>query len=148
VAPERAAAARAEWFQRLARGVPVILTSALTRQGVDELAGELMRRVPIGEPVALEVAPDVHELAEHRVFRPAVDRAYRVERTGAHSYAVRGSGVERLVARYDLENEDALAHLERRLRGIGVVDALEAQGFAPGDDVEIAGVTFELDPNV
>jgi GTP-binding protein len=50
------------------------------------------------------------------------------------------------VARYDLDNEDALGYLERRLRGIGVIGALEEQGFEPGDDVEIAGVAFDLDP--
>ncbi len=52
------------------------------------------------------------------------------------------------MARYDLENEDALAHLERRLRGSAVIQALEQHGFEPGDDVEIAGVAFELDPSV
>jgi GTP-binding protein len=144
---ERAAAARAEWSERVAADVPVILTSSVTRQGLDELARELMRRVPVGEPVE-GAEPEVDELAEHRVFRPAADRAFEVQRTGVHSYLVRGGGVERLVARYDLDNQDALAHLERRLRGIGVIEALEAQGFEPGDDVEIAGVTFELDPNL
>ena len=59
-----------------------------------------------------------------------------------------GAAIERLVARYDLDNEDALAHLERRLRGIGVIRALEAEGFEAGDDVEIAGVAFDLDPNL
>ena len=29
---------------------------------------------------------------------------------------------------------------------MGVVRELEALGFEPGDDVEIAGVVFELDP--
>ena len=29
---------------------------------------------------------------------------------------------------------------------IGVIRALEAKGFAPGDDVEIGGTVFELDP--
>ena len=62
------------------------------------------------------------------------------------AYVVEGEGVEKLVARYDLDNEDALAHLERRLRGLGVIRALEAAGFEPGDDVEIGGVVFELDP--
>ena len=33
-----------------------------------------------------------------------------------------------------------------RLRAIGVIAALEAEGFEPGDDVEIGGVEFELDP--
>jgi GTPase len=27
-----------------------------------------------------------------------------------------------------------------------VLSALEAEGFEPGDEVEIGGVTFELDP--
>jgi GTP-binding protein len=61
-------------------------------------------------------------------------------------FVVEGEGVAKLVARYDLDNEDALAHLERRLRGLGVIRALEAAGFEPGDDVEIAGVVFDLDP--
>jgi GTP-binding protein len=87
------------------------------------------------------------EMAEHRVFRPAAQRSYMITRTGEESFAVSGAGIERLVARYDLDNEEALAHLERRLKGIGVIRALEAQGFQAGDEVEIAGVTFELDPN-
>jgi GTP-binding protein len=37
--------------------------------------------------------------------------------------------------------------VERRLRRIGVLKALEAEGFQPGDEIEIAGVTFELDPS-
>jgi GTP-binding protein len=32
------------------------------------------------------------------------------------------------------------------LRGIGVIRALEAEGFEPGDEVEIAGIAFDLDP--
>jgi GTP-binding protein len=28
---------------------------------------------------------------------------------------------------------------------MGVIRALEAAGFQPGDDVEIAGIVFELD---
>jgi GTP-binding protein len=54
--------------------------------------------------------------------------------------------VERLIARHDLDNEEALAHVERRLARMGVVRALEDAGFEPGDDVEIGGVLFELHP--
>jgi GTP-binding protein len=148
VDPAAGAAAREEWSDRLGPDVPVILTSSATRQGLDELAATVAWRVPLqdampspDEPVALD------DLAEHRVFRPAADRSYEVERTGEHSFRVTGRGIERLLARYDLDNEDALAHLERRLRGIGVIRALEASGFEPGDEVEIAGVAFELDPS-
>jgi GTP-binding protein len=51
-----------------------------------------------------------------------------------------------LIARHDIENEEALRYIEGRLRSLGVIRALEAAGFEPGDDVEIAGVVFELDP--
>ena len=62
-------------------------------------------------------------------------------------WRVRGDVVERLIARHDLENEEALAHVESRLKRMGVIAALEHAGFEPGDDVEIGGVVFELDPS-
>jgi GTP-binding protein len=71
-----------------------------------------------------------------------------VRRAGERSFEVSGERVERLLARYDLDNEEALAYLEARLRGMGLIDALEAEGFQPGDEVVISGVAFELDPDV
>ncbi len=141
-------AARAAWVARLGADVPVIVTSSATRLGLDELAAELVRRVPAveapEEPIEVTI-PD-EELAEHRVFRPAAQRSYRVAKVGDRVYRVSGKGIERLVARYDLDNADALAYLERRLRGIGVIRALQEEGFEPGDEVEIAGIAFDLDP--
>jgi GTPase len=61
-------------------------------------------------------------------------------------FRVEGDGIVRLLARHDLDNDEALAHVEGRLRRMGVISALEAAGFEPGDDVEIAGVLFELHP--
>ena len=141
--------ARLRWAEKLGPGVPVIVTSSVAGIGLRELSTELLREVPMAPTgpgdrgVRLEPATEV---VEHRVFRPAADRGWRVERVGDRSFRVSGRGIERLVARYDLDNEDALAYLERRLRGIGVIDALAGQGFEPGDDVEIAGVVFDLDP--
>ena len=54
--------------------------------------------------------------------------------------------MDRLIARHDVENEEALRYVEERLRALGAIKALEAAGFEPGDDVEIAGIVFELDP--
>ena len=81
------------------------------------------------------------------VFRPVATSGFVVEREGPNSFAVKGKGIERLLARYDIDNEDAMAYLEGRLRKIGVLRALEAEGFQAGDDLEIAGVAFELDPD-
>ncbi|MDQ6746166.1 MAG: GTPase ObgE [Actinomycetota bacterium] len=146
-----AGATQSSWRQRLGGRVPVILTSSVTRAGLDQLAVELVRRVPL-EAAGVQEPPaagaPIGELAEHRVFRPAARSSVHVQRLAGGGFRVTGAGVERLVARYDLANEDALAHLERRLRAIGVIGALQAEGFQPGDDVEIAGVQFELDPEL
>jgi GTPase len=155
----RAQEALRQWRERLGEEVAVIATSSATGAGVRELAGELLRRVaPIDSAAASDSAVDGaaqatstgsgggEELAEHMVFRPAADSGFNVQRLGPRSFAVRGRGIERLMARYDVDNEDAMAYFEERLRRIGVLRALQAEGFSPGDEIEIAGETFELDP--
>jgi GTP-binding protein len=146
VTEEEADTARAAWAARLGEDVPVFVTSSATRQGLDELATELLRRVPVRPAAPVQEAADVAELAEHRVFKPAARRGFRVERVQDGLFRVSGEAVDRLIARHDLDNEDALLHVEGRLRRMGVIRALESAGFEPGDDVEIAGVVFELDP--
>ncbi|HTA14197.1 MAG TPA: GTPase ObgE [Solirubrobacteraceae bacterium] len=159
VPPARAAEAIAQWSERLGGEVPVIATSSATGAGVQELAAELLRRVPSlspagpaalsvpGEPVGTHASEDELELAEHMVFRPAASSGFAVEQVASGSFVVTGRGVERLLARYDIDNEDAMAYLEGRLRKIGVLRALEAEGFQAGDELEIAGIAFELDPD-
>jgi GTP-binding protein len=173
VTEARAGEVTAAWKSRLGGEVPVIVTSSATGAGLDELAGELLSRVtPRGGAsedegagsATDEVRPGLssagarasggrkgaareEDLAEYMVFRPAAGRGFEVEKRGEGSFAVRGKGIERLLQRYDTENEDAMAYLEERLRRIGVLGALEAEGFQPGDELEVGGVTFELDPD-
>ncbi|MBV8943802.1 MAG: GTPase ObgE [Solirubrobacterales bacterium] len=144
VDPQAREEAHTEWANR-ARA-PVIVTSAATGLGLSRLAAELIRSLPAAQAPEAPASTPGEELAEHRVFRPAAPRAYRVAKVRDRCYRVSGQGIERLVARYDLENADALAYLERRLRGIGVIRALQDEGFEPGDEVEIAGIAFDLDP--
>ncbi|HEX5896238.1 MAG TPA: Obg family GTPase CgtA, partial [Thermoleophilaceae bacterium] len=140
VPPEQVDQALEEWTRRL--NVDVIATSAATGEGLDELAGSIFRHVP---PERREEAP-AETPATHRVYRPGRGDAFNVERTGPGAFRVAGERVERLIARHDVENEEALRYVEERLRALGVIKALESAGFEPGDDVEIGGMVFELDP--
>jgi GTP-binding protein len=162
---QRVSEAVAQWRERLGEDVPVIATSSATGLGLEQLSSELLRRVPpqaaAGSGEAIDdgetarslvgatpaVGEQDEQLAEHMVFRPAGRSGFRVERLGPKSFAVRGAGIERLLARYDVDNDDAMAYFEGRLRRIGVLKALEAEGFQAGDEIEIAGETFELDPS-
>ena len=159
VAPERVAEETARWRERLS-GTPVLATSSATGLGIRELAAELLRRVPAREQPPAQAGGTVvtaagdagggqagQQLAEHMVFRPSGPGGFTVEQVGPGEYAVSGRGIERLLARHNLDNEDALAYVEERLRKIGVLRALEARGFQAGDELTIAGVAFELDPD-
>jgi len=125
------------------RVLDVLATSSATGAGLEELRAAIVRGVPEDE-VPL-VAPE-EVVAEHRVYRPGANDAFHVERTDSGAYRVTGMRVERLLARHDLENEEAQRYVEDRLRRMGVIAALENAGFEVGDDVEIAGMVFELDP--
>lgn len=160
VPPEAVEAARSAWQERFDALAPpqeewelpdplgriaVIVTSSATGVGLEELKLELLRRVPLQSVDVLEELAEEGELAEHRVFRPATGKGWAVEQVDDGVFRVTGEQVERLLARHDLENEEALAHVEHRLIRMGVLRALEAEGFESGDDVEIAGIVFELD---
>ena len=140
VPPERAAEAVEEWAERL--GIPVFSTSAATGEGLDRLRDAVFEHVPEAEP-----EPEAGALpATHRVYRPGEGDALTVEKVGPGAFRIEGGRVDRLIARHDIANEESLRYVEERLRALGVIKALEAAGFEPGDDVEIAGIVFELDP--
>jgi GTP-binding protein len=147
VPPEEAAAARDAWRERLGEDVPVLVTSSATALGLDDLKRLLLQMLPPRAAVEPGEAVGEDDVAEYAVFRPAAGRSFEVSRTGPGAFLVSGEGVERLIQRFDVENEEAQAHIERRLKRMGVIAALEREGFEPGDDVEIAGIVFELDPS-
>jgi GTP-binding protein len=145
VTAERASEVADEWRRRLTGGaLEVVVTSAVTGDGVDELARVIAGAVP--DEVSIDDEPTVEVLAEHRVYRPGADDGFAVVRVGPGAWRVDGRGIERLIARHDVENEEAMRYVEDRLRTIGVIRALQAKGFEGGDDVEIGGIVFELDP--
>jgi GTPase len=123
----------------------VLLTSSATGTGIDRLKLEIFAHAPAA---ASEEAVAGAGLAEHAVYRPEEAAAFRVERVGEHLFRIGGPAVERLVRRHDLENSEALEYIEGRLRTLGVVKELEAQGFEPGDEIEIGEVAFALYPGV
>jgi GTPase len=162
---EQVEEAVSEWRQRLGDGgrgsregrwTPTVLAvSSATGEGLDELRQAILaelpdepggRCVPAGRKAG-DGAPSGAEFeAEHRVYRPVGEGGYSVEREDDGVYRVLGRGVELLFERHDLKNEEALAYLEQRLNEIGVVAALRAAGFEPGDDVRVGEHEFELHP--
>jgi GTPase len=149
--PDEVDAAAASWRERL-RDEPraigedeplVIPASTVTGAGLPAVRGSMFTFVPAPAPAP----PEEAAVAEHAVYRPA-GGGFDVERTSEHSFRISGPTVVRLVERHDLENPDALAYIEDRLKSMGVLKQLESQGFEPGDEVEIGDVAFALYPGI
>ncbi|MDP8970077.1 MAG: GTPase ObgE [Actinomycetota bacterium] len=126
-----------------ADGWTVLAGSAVTGHGVQELrhllAGLVVR-------ARAEAGTAADELAARPVLRPATADDITVERAG-DGFRVSGERVERWVAMTDLDNDDAVRYLQGRLARAGVERRLVEAGARRGDSVEIAGATFDFDPD-
>jgi GTPase len=133
----------------------VLGVSSATGAGLDQLRSAIFTH---GAPLAAEATAlpsgggvrsaegRREQPAEHAVIRPTEQTGYEVKRRGDHSFEISGPSVERLIARHDLDNQEALAYIEERLRVMGVIKELEAQGFEPGEEITIGEVAFNLYP--
>ena len=148
ITAEEVEAALAEWGERAGQGaLGVMAASSATGEGLGELRQRILAELPedaIARPEGEAGAAEFE--AEHRVYRPAGEGGYSVEREDDGGFRILGRGVELLFERHDLKNEEALAYLEQRLNEIGVIAALRAAGFEPGDDVRVGEHEFELHP--
>ena len=119
------------------QGVEVFPISALTGQGVPELIRRCARLVE-------ELTP-AEEKVEPRIIIPAPEgEALNVEKMREGVFSVTGTAVERLIARTDLDSEEAVASIQGALERIGVVERLRALGAAEGDKVLIGEQEFDF----
>jgi len=80
------------------------------------------------------------------VSLPAQERLV-VKRDG-EVFRVSSRRVDKAVQMTDLDNPEALAHLRRRLRALGMDQALQEAGAKEGDTVIVAGQEFTFIPDL
>lgn len=119
-------------------GLTVFPISAQTGAGLEPLLDKViveLKRLP---------KPEL-ETAEEGVYRirPETEDTPLVITKTPTGFQVSGAGIERLVARVDLNSEAALRHFYFVLLKRGVIDRLRKKGVTAGDTVEIAGIEFE-----
>ena len=132
--PEAAAAAKR-------RGLPFFAISAATGAGMREFLyalGAEVAQARAARPVAA-AAPAATVAADPEV-------PISVAREGA-GFRVLGDRPERWVAMTDLDNPQAVAYLQRRMRRAGVDDLLAEAGASPGDEVLVGDAAFEFTPD-
>jgi GTP-binding protein len=134
-----AAVVKALEIAAVTRPVPVSATSGT---GIDALVDGIAGALDDARAAAVGAAGPP---PEPLVLRPGADRvnSFTVEREGA-TFRVRGQALERLVAKADLDNEEAVAYIQEVMERAGVSDALRRRGATPGDDVIIGETSFEF----
>ena len=115
------------------------MVSAAAGAGLDELTRELSAVMAAQAEVAEDGAP------APQVLRPGADRldAFTVE-PARGAYVVRGARIERLFAKADLDNDEAVRYLQEVIERAGLNDALRRAGAAPGDTVIVGETEFEF----
>lgn len=114
-------------------GEPPVAIAAVTGEGVREL----MRRVAMWVPQHVEERKDPPVVP--RMERP---KGVSVDSEGGE-FTVRCAVAERMLEVVDLGNWRARLQFHRELGRLGVIDALEQAGVAPGDTVRIGAVELE-----
>jgi GTP-binding protein len=111
--------------------------SAVTGEGIDEL----VRRLAALVAGARESAPERLGYVRHVVR----DEPTRVHRENG-GWRVTGKGPERAVVTTDVENEEAVVRLQRKLVQMGVEKLLAEAGAKAGDEVRIGEIAFDYEP--
>jgi GTP-binding protein len=123
------------------RGLPFFAVSAATGEGMERFLyalGAEVGQARAARPAA-PAAPPATIAAD-----PEVPISVSKEGPG---FRVLGDRPERWVAMTDLDNPQAVAYLQRRLRRAGVDDLLAAAGATPGDEVLVGDAAFEFTPD-
>jgi GTP-binding protein len=123
-----------------ARGLDLYPISAVNGNGVDAVVVAMAEEVERAGEAGLMTGEEI-------VFdQVAEEDAMSVAREDER-FLVTGKRLERLVGMTDWSNDEARAYLARKLKDAGVEDMLAGAGAGVGDEVEIAGRTFEYVPD-
>ena len=124
---------------------PAWLISAATHEGLDLLLEALWTEVEASRQRTLEAAEAAKDA-------PEADREYTYEAPFQilripEGFEVEGRRPVQAVQMTDFENEQAVEHLQNRLRKMGVFKALKRMGARPGQTIRIGGVDLDYQPD-
>jgi GTP-binding protein len=138
---ERGAAAAAA----LAWTAAVVSVSAVSGEGLDALVSALAQLMGGVRADERATAAAMATAAAPVVLHPGQERlgAFTVTREG-DAFRIAGAGLERLVAKADLDNDEAVAYLQEVIARAGVDQALRRAGASPGDTVLVGETVLEF----
>jgi GTP-binding protein len=129
-----------------ARGCEVFQISAASSEGVATLMWRTMELVKEArEQIEHEPPPD-----EVTVTRVLPDEPLKIKEIARYAddmseWEVSGGALERLIARFDMENPEAVLHVHRQLESKGTLEELKRAGVKVGDLVHVGEIAIAFE---
>ncbi|CCI81530.1 GTPase ObgE [Lactobacillus hominis] len=134
----------AKFKEKLGKDVVVYPISSVTHQGVGPLMNAAADLVDEISREQAEKTAEIKVDEKEYVYSKPLDDKFEIERTGEHSFNITGEKLERIVQRTNLDHTDGIMLLARKLKSMGVDEALRNKGAQNGDEVTIVDFTFEF----
>ncbi|CAM3107473.1 GTP-binding protein [Lactobacillus bombicola] len=118
--------------------------SSVTHQGIEQLINSTATLIEqVEQEQAKEKIKAGPETKEYRYEKSKKDE-FTIEKLEEHLFEIKGEGLEKLVARTNLDYQDSIIRLARQLKNLGVDEALRKSGAVDGDEVVIGTFNFEF----
>ncbi|MDO4912190.1 MAG: GTPase ObgE [Lactobacillus sp.] len=134
----------AEFKQDLAKNhvdEEIFPISSVAHQGLDLLLNKTADILAeIGDQVITEEPEEVKEYT----YQAKKEIEFSINRLDEHTFEIVGDDLIRMVQRINLDHQDGVMLMARRLNKLGVDDALREKGAQDGDDVIIGNFSFEF----
>ena len=123
---------------------PVYAISSVTHEGIEQLMQHTATVVEqVEKERALQKTEPVQEVKEYK-YQASQKNDFTITKLEDHVFEIKGENLERLVERTNLDYQDGVMRLARKLKNLGVDDALRKKGAVDGDDVIIGSFNFEF----
>ena len=123
---------------------PVYAISSVTHEGIEQLIQHTATVVEqVEKERALQKPEHVQEVKEYK-YQASQKNEFTITKLEDHVFEIKSENLERLVERTNLDYQDGVMRLARKLKNLGVDDALRKKGAVDGDDVIIGSFNFEF----
>lgn len=128
-----------ETFKKTYNKEEIILTSAVTREGISELCLKL--RNILDEEEKTEIY-DKEEFESYVLYEFKNEKPYEITKENDHTYIISGRKLEELLHKTRFNSDEAVLKFASKLKNLGIDEELKNLGAVDGDTVKILDVEF------
>lgn len=135
----------AEFQEKLGADHKIYAISSITHTGVQELMSLAADELAVVQANDLQTEQELsnNEVKEYK-FEKSSEPEFEIIQTGEYTFEIKGEELEKMVAMTNLNYTDGYMRLARKLKTLGIDDALRDAGATNGDEISISDFKFDF----